>query len=119
MYFQGKALLTKRNIFSSETGILDFAKCFFVFHIFRDRHYGRLEQIWRGRRVLRQQSFNTGACSPYLDHGGGGGDGGGGDGGGDRGGGDGGDDGDDEHHHGSGWGMAISWSLNTTFPESE
>ena len=105
MYFQGKALLTKRNIFSSETGILDFAKCFFVFHIFRDRHYGRLEQIWRGRRVLRQQSFNTGTCSPYLDHGGGGGDGD--------------DDGDDEHHHGSGWGMAISWSLNTTFPESE
>ena len=48
---------------------------FFVFHIFRDRHYGRLEQIWRGRRVLRQQSFNTGACSPYLDHD----DGGGGD----------------------------------------
>ena len=74
MYFQGKALLTKRNIFSSETVILDFAKCIFVFHIFRDRHYGRLEQIWRGRRVLRQQSFNTGTCSPYLDHGGGGGD---------------------------------------------
>ena len=89
---------------------MDFAKCFFVFNIFRDRHYGRLEQIWRGRRVLRQQSFNTGACSPYLDHGGGGGDGGGGDGG---------DDGDDEHHHGSGWGMAVSWSLITTFPESE
>ena len=92
LYFQGKALLSKRNIFLQRLAFWILQNVFFVFHIFRDRHYGRLEQIWRGRRVLRQQSFNTGACSPYLDHDGGGGDGG-----------DDGNGGDDEHHHGSGW----------------